>query len=615
MVTVRNVLERAKQGEPEAISALMNKTLNAKGMHVQVRQRGSEYQLLVEAKQAPAKQEMVPWVMQGLRRLAITRLETVTIYGKSQQSSKPNWQYRTRIVSQNPRPDSTNELSPQKLQVASAEPSLDLSEYCFTRNQSLLRGKLTLPSKPVCKAVIAFALLPNAQKLAVMPHCTKLLCKPEPVEEAALEKESQEWIEQVINLESNDLRKLSIWLSRYCVEPAETIEQLKHRIEPVPKPAEVAETDKAAAPTHVDSASVNAQTMYSSNAPVQGLVSSSRIRPEAISQKASFSQDSRIPAWLFPVVCTVGLVIAITLGIQSVDEMAYAFPMCEESTASSESCILAVQMVDSNLDFAIAKSESEPAVTPDIQAEAIENCREIAADDYAPYDAAFYESEAYQLGEVEAGAIEVSTSKTQSIFPGMLLTEIVQKDSNLEGVINRVACLDYVKTYSNADAINDRVTAGDIGLASLAADVIPMDWPAQEYADMSEFEVSTAKALGIYDVFISFGSNTLFTAVGIFIAVLFCSCYRCYTYQGVYQMASVLAIIETTLLMIPVFGFFARVAMNVLAVGLASRFVKDFHIDWTEGYNSLALGVGIITGVRSVLSLILYAVITYFVVA
>ena len=71
-------------------------------------------------------------------------------------------------------------------------------------------------------------------------------------------------------------------------------------------------------------------------------------------------------------------------------------------------------------------------------------------------------------------------------------------------------------------------------------------------------------------------------------------------------MAMVLGVVETIMSVLPVFGIYGSITMNVICMGLASMFVKDFHIDWSGGYRTLALGVGVINGIRMILSLLLY---------
>lgn len=119
------------------------------------------------------------------------------------------------------------------------------------------------------------------------------------------------------------------------------------------------------------------------------------------------------------------------------------------------------------------------------------------------------------------------------------------------------------------------------------------------------------KALGIYDIFLSLGAGTLFTAVGLYAAVVWCSCYTCRSAGGLYKTASILGIIEAITHQMPVFGFIAGLAINLGAIGLASRFVKDFHVDWRQGYEALAVGAFTILAVKTVLLFTLYSAIAF----
>lgn len=132
-------------------------------------------------------------------------MRTVEIYGKSQQSAKPDWQHRIQFP---------------------FEVSLDLSEQYFTRNQSLLSGNLTLPSNPVIKWVLAFAELSNAQKTEALPHIDLALRKSTLPADDHISAATQAWFAQLIALDGPDIRKASIWLSRYCLNPQATIQQL-----------------------------------------------------------------------------------------------------------------------------------------------------------------------------------------------------------------------------------------------------------------------------------------------------------------------------------------------------------------------------------------------------
>lgn len=211
MATKETVLARAKQGEPDAIALLMNRTLNQQNRHVRVLRQNAQLKLLVESAEAPPQAATVGWIEKGLAKLAIANIETATIYGKSKQSAKPTWQQTISltVVAQTPDPfaPAPTEAAPKP---TNAEPSLDLSEYCFTRNKSLLAGNLTLPSKPVIKLVLSFAALANEQKLEILPLLDKVLRKPDVEIEESLSAEATAWLTQIAALEGPDVRKASI---------------------------------------------------------------------------------------------------------------------------------------------------------------------------------------------------------------------------------------------------------------------------------------------------------------------------------------------------------------------------------------------------------------------
>lgn len=634
-------MERVKQGNPEAIASLMNRTLhqhlNQASAHVQIRRRGGEYRLLVEAPQLPDKQTSVKWIVQGLTKLAIAPMQTVTIYGKSQQSAQPEWQYSFRLG------------SPAAVSAAPAEKPLDLSEHCFIRNRSLLSGNLTPPAKAVTRLVLSFTALPNVQKLALLPRLTQLLRQPEPRPgDEALEAIARTWIAEVLALDGNGLRQLSIWLSRYCAHPAETIEQLS------PATAEgLANRDDLSEPLE---SSIPASTAL--NPAVANVIAAQAARAEQLRSPETTLLDpnSWLPVWVLPTVWALCLMIAVTLGIQSANRTAASFPICEQaaqltaqstaqtaaqSTAKSPAeCTLAVQLVGSEKSMANTIKAAVP-LAPQTKAAAAKNCSgyakvhvtsALSIDGLAPPSAE----------DMTEKAVDITSSQTTEIFPGVLLTEVTQARSlpkidsfsqlgslSQPGTLSqtdsaagketmRIACVG----YSFAPVVNSPAAAADTSSAGntqrafkeIAADEIPATWPEDPYDPATALNFSTEKALGFYNIFISFGANTLFTAIGVFLAVMLFSCYRCYTLKGVYQVALVLGVIETVVHMIPNVGLFLSLPLAVAAIGLASRFVKDFTIDWTEGYKSLARGAITIVAVRCVFVWLLYGAIAHFII-
>jgi len=653
MTTQRALLDQARQGDPTAITTLMNHLLTPQGARVQVKRRGNDYKILIESAQVPEQAAKVKWIVQGLNKLAIANIQSVTIYGRSQQSDKPDWQQSISFAPQRrgqpnqapstaqpptaqnkaeksepspekplaqlPEPSAPQPKQEQKQEQSSAseaqrslptelsQPPIDLSEHCFTRNKSLLSGSLTPPSEKVSQVVLAFAALPNEQKCVLLPYCQKLLRKPEPVEDDTLSEASQAVVAAILPLEGNDLRKLSIWLSRYCAHPAATAEALMPKApEPAPEPVAADPESPTPATTYTAHASSAAGQRPQNSSSAQRFTASAR-RPSSAPQDSMFEHTGRWPVWLVPAVWTVGLLIAIALGVGSVDETAYAYPICENSSAPTETCALAVQLAGGeDVDMIPVVQEAAPiTVSEELRTQALEQCSYAAYLQTADFESMNSDADL----DTQFKAVAISASTTQTVFPGVLLTDITQQNPASAATPVRMACVDYVYKYTDAEAFEYGVTAGETGIASFTADIIPMAWPDEPYADLADDTLVTAKSLGMYDVFITFGANTLFTAVGILVAVIFCSCYRCNSLQGVYQTACVLGFVETLMHMIPGFGFFASLAMDVVAIGITSRFVKDFHVDWSDGYGPLARGAITIMAIRTVMYWLLYAAI------
>jgi hypothetical protein len=616
MASQLTVLERARQGEPDAIAQLMNRTLAQQGAQVQIRRRGSEYKLLVESDAAPEKAATVKWISQGLAKLAIADMQTVTIYGKSRQCAQPEWQYGFQLGEA-----AAGGRSPTSATPPAAEPLLDLSEHCFIRNPSLLAVNLTPPAQAVAQTVLSFAALPNAQKLAVLPHIAPLLRKPAPVNDPALTSETQAWIAEVLAIEGDDSRKLAIWLSRYCARPTETIEQLTLKVAP-PQSDVSSSSDPSNAPSAASESLQNSVNPHVNPNIARVVAQQAERAKELHSPDVSLlASNGWLPVWVLPAVWAFCLMIAVSLGVYSANNVEYSSALCNQVENPSAQCKLASQLVS---DESVLREVLDPAmvVTPEIIEKAAEKCQEYSETHLI--SAARFESSA-------GSAVSISNVHTEEVLPGVLLTDLKQTDNKGKIEPMRLACVGYVTPAQAASGefsevpakkfINASGTAseglgpeGPLMIQEIAVDEIPMDWPTEKYNKVGGVELSTKKALGVYNIFIYFGANTLFTAVGLFVAVMLNSCYKCYTLKGVYQAASVLGVVETIVYMLPGIGLFVSIPLDVALIGLTSRFVKDFNIDWSGGYKPLAIGAITILIIRTILSWLLYGAISHFLV-
>lgn len=120
-------------------------------------------------------------------------------------------------------------------------PNKQLRDYCFIRNRSLLNEEIVAPPLPVAELVTSFHELSVSEKQQLLPIMSQLLEQKTP---AGIEEVSaQQWIEELLALNQEQLRKAKIWLSRYCYDPDTTIARLENAINQSEEPAVQEETE------------------------------------------------------------------------------------------------------------------------------------------------------------------------------------------------------------------------------------------------------------------------------------------------------------------------------------------------------------------------------------
>lgn len=324
-----------------------------------------------------------------------------------------------------------------------------------------------------------------------------------------------------------------------------------------------------------------------------------------------FSQLDGKPPWMIPAIWSACLAVMIVLGVVSASNATYAFPICQQSTADVNSCNLAVQIIGDEIymEEVIEQLESAPDMTSESKSIAVEDCRRFAtelADGFS--------------SDTDAAMPDVIASQSTEIFHGMLLTDVTQP-SAIDGTPVRAACAhhavqidqevwDEYRSFESVDSSGAAEgTGGGVWPQLMGGDAIPTDWPEVPYEAELSADFSAAKALGIYNVFITFGADTLFTAIGMLIVVFMGLAFSCYTLQGVYKAAFVAGIAGSVLSLVPAFGFFAAIAKQVLAIGIASAVVPEFKIDWSCGYYYVAIATIIVGVVRALLNMLLFGAI------
>jgi hypothetical protein len=115
-------------------------------------------------------------------------------------------------------------LSVEPLAIDPVEPAKTLADYCFIRNKTLVSAKVLPPEATIAKLVQFFDNLPAVQQLELLPILETYLCSPNPELLLPFDPEVQAWLQQLGQLKDMDARNIAIWLSRYCHDPAQTIE-------------------------------------------------------------------------------------------------------------------------------------------------------------------------------------------------------------------------------------------------------------------------------------------------------------------------------------------------------------------------------------------------------
>ncbi len=89
--TPPKVLQLARQGQPNAIAALMNQHLESKGITAYVAQQGNLLQVVLEASGVPAQSKLVNYVKMGISGLGLTTVDHLSVSGKQQGSTDSAW--------------------------------------------------------------------------------------------------------------------------------------------------------------------------------------------------------------------------------------------------------------------------------------------------------------------------------------------------------------------------------------------------------------------------------------------------------------------------------------------------------------------------------------------
>jgi len=115
-----NILELAKQGNPQAIAALLNRQLQPKGITVQADLQDACLQVVLEAEQVPNQRVLVDSIRKGVTGLGATSIERVKISGRQTGDELSAWSQEFELITQVKTPS----IAPEVVSPSPTNPSV-----------------------------------------------------------------------------------------------------------------------------------------------------------------------------------------------------------------------------------------------------------------------------------------------------------------------------------------------------------------------------------------------------------------------------------------------------------------------------------------------------------
>lgn len=97
-MTQLSVMELAKQGDPNAIAALINKSLSSKGIHAEAELDGDCLKISLKAAQIPNQKAVVTIIHRGMMVLQIEQIKYVKIFTYRADNNYLAWQHELTLV-------------------------------------------------------------------------------------------------------------------------------------------------------------------------------------------------------------------------------------------------------------------------------------------------------------------------------------------------------------------------------------------------------------------------------------------------------------------------------------------------------------------------------------
>ena len=471
---------------------------------------------------------------------------------------------------------------------SSNQKQLDLASYCFIRNKLLLTSDLVTPKENIARLIKSFHLFNLSIKENQLPILANYFSKSHNPDLTNLSHEEKIWWDEILNLSSEEYRKIAIWLSRYCFNPEETYSSIEAVL--IAK-ASIEKSEKqhnSDLEESLDNSSVENKTLQNSSNILDYDEPKNYVNAiKRNKNKSEFSSSSKLNLWL-----TIAW-IAITFGLVITDINKFSnatAAVCDNlSGESKEYCLLAGEIVgEQNLDNTIQNlpeplPEYEHLIPEYIMEKGLANCKiygNIAA--------------GIPLKEARSFKKPLLSKSVTEILPDFYVADVEQTNFK-EGTSSvRTACFFY----------RVKKVAKKYDLKFLAMDRIDTEWPEVAYEPTEKVKSlhSLNKTLRTYSFFSVFGINTFFTAIAIYLVAISGMAIKVNSLDTIYQASFILGMIKSIISFLPLIGFFIAIPVECAALGITSVCVKGFKIDWNFGYPFVAATAMILIGARSLLS-------------
>ena len=515
-----------------------------------------------------------------IKTLQLTEIHSLFLSSRVLGEYDVDWQTQFEFVSPSPieqtvvqetednerlASNSNNETVAESITTPEEIEKSPYANYCFTSNKGLLTFKILPPDESLAQLIQFFHALPDSLKADILPLLEQFFATSELLPTEQFELEVQQWFEQLTQLDKAQLRKASIWFSRYCFDPEKTMTEVLAIIAPEPP---IVEADRESDRTE--------DTQKTST------INTTQKRPTQHKTHTSKTQNTTSTVKLHPLALPIGWIIftliVITFAIGSFDSDKLRAEACKNTTGKPEYCKLAAQLVG-EVTFQQAAQKFTNPMTPSMKTRSLDVCE---------FQGTIYAGKNFR--EAQEKRNPVISSYGEEVLPGVFVGDVKQTNFKQPGVV-RTGCV---------------LTNTGKSVAILGSAVIPTNWPEQPFAGKPITQESLRKTLGVFNILLALGAGTLFNAIGIFLASVWGLGIRVTSLETIYKAAFFLGILETMISLIPAFSVFTSIALETLALGIIGMVVKDFHVQWTDGSRIVAAGTITIIAVSYFLKIVLF---------